>query len=109
MFDKRKLFLVWTLTLDVFRTQSNILDIWLSSEYISVLAIKYLPFIQNVNVLILVIYYHLFVGVVAAKDGNLTFMVGCKKADDFPVAEELLQHMAKNVVHCGTVGTGQVS
>lgn len=47
-------------------------------------------------------------GVVAAKDGALTFMVG-GKAEDFIVAEDLLKNMAKNVVHCGAVGTGQAA
>lgn len=47
-------------------------------------------------------------GVVAAKDGTLTFMVGGKQ-NDFLVAEELLSNMAKNVVHCGNVGTGQAA
>lgn len=35
-------------------------------------------------------------------------MVG-GKAEDFIVAEDLLKNMAKNVVHCGAVGTGQVN
>lgn len=47
-------------------------------------------------------------GVVAARDAALTFMVG-GKVDDFVIAEELLRNMAKNVVHCGAVGTGQAA
>jgi len=47
-------------------------------------------------------------GVVAAKDGSLTFMVGCK-VDQYPIVEDLLNNMAKNVVHCGSVGTGQAA
>ena len=48
-----------------------------------------------------------FSGIIAAKDGTLTFMVG-GKADEFTIAEELLNNMGKNVIHCGAVGTGQV-
>ena len=44
----------------------------------------------------------------AARDALLTFMVGGKE-DKFPEAKELLDNMGKNVVHCGKVGTGQVS
>jgi len=47
-------------------------------------------------------------GVVAAKDGTLTFLVGGKESD-FVVAEELLTNMAKNIVHCGGIGTGQAA
>jgi len=47
-------------------------------------------------------------GVVAARDGALTFMVGAEK-DDYDQVEVILQNMAKNVVHCGAVGTGQVT
>lgn len=47
-------------------------------------------------------------GVVAARDATLTFMVG-GKADDYALAEVLLKNMAKNVVHCGGVGTGQAA
>ena len=32
-------------------------------------------------------------------------MVG---GSNFPEAKELLDHMGKNIVHCGAVGTGQV-
>ena len=48
-----------------------------------------------------------FVGIIAARDGTLTFMVG-GKSENFPTAQDLLQHMGKNVVHCGAIGTGQV-
>jgi len=47
-------------------------------------------------------------GVVAARDGALTFMVGAKR-EEFEIAEVLLNNMAKNVVHCGAVGTGQAA
>lgn len=47
-------------------------------------------------------------GVVAARDGALTFMVGAKR-EDFEQAEVLLTSMAKNVVHCGATGTGQAA
>ena len=43
----------------------------------------------------------------AARDGILTFMVGCK-AEEFPAAEELLLNMGKKVWHTGDVGTGEV-
>jgi 3-hydroxyisobutyrate dehydrogenase len=47
-------------------------------------------------------------GVLAARDGNLTFMVGGPESS-FPAAEAILKHMAKNVVHCGPVGTGEAA
>ncbi len=47
-------------------------------------------------------------GVVAARDALLTFMVG-GPASHFPQAEALLGNMGKNVVHCGDVGAGQVT
>ena len=46
-------------------------------------------------------------GVLAARDATLTFMVGGEQ-ESFEVANEILQHIGKNVVHCGGVGTGQV-
>jgi len=45
------------------------------------------------------------VGVVAARDALLTFMVGGSKFDE---AKKVLENMGKNVIHCGPVGTGQV-
>ena len=45
------------------------------------------------------------VGVIAARDALLTFMVGGTKFDE---AKKVLENMGKNVVHCGPVGTGQV-
>lgn len=47
-------------------------------------------------------------GVKAAKEATLTFMVG-GKAEEFKAAEELLRHMGKNIVHTGSVGTGQTA
>jgi 3-hydroxyisobutyrate dehydrogenase len=47
-------------------------------------------------------------GVNAARQALLTFMVGGPESK-FPEAQEILQNMGKNVVHCGAVGTGQVS
>lgn len=47
-------------------------------------------------------------GILAAKSATLTFMVG-GPAQQFAIAEQLLEHMAKNVVHCGSVGTGQAA
>ena len=46
-------------------------------------------------------------GVVAARDGALTFMVGAA-LEDYERANTILENMAKNVVHCGPTGTGQV-
>ncbi|XP_074653147.1 3-hydroxyisobutyrate dehydrogenase, mitochondrial-like isoform X2 [Tubulanus polymorphus] len=45
-------------------------------------------------------------GVNAAKDGILTFMVG---GEQFDRAKPILDLMAKNVIHCGHVGTGQAA
>jgi len=45
------------------------------------------------------------VGVIAARDALLTFMVGGEKFDE---AKKVLENMGKNVIHCGPVGTGQV-
>ena len=48
---------------------------------------------------------YVLVGVVAAKDALLTFMVGGTKFDE---AKKVLENMGKNVIHCGPVGMGQV-
>uniref|UniRef100_T1ISS3 3-hydroxyisobutyrate dehydrogenase, mitochondrial n=1 Tax=Strigamia maritima TaxID=126957 RepID=T1ISS3_STRMM len=45
-------------------------------------------------------------GVIAAKSGSLTFMVGGDQKD-FNSAKELLDCMGTNIIHCGEVGTGQ--
>uniref|UniRef100_H2ZG45 3-hydroxyisobutyrate dehydrogenase, mitochondrial n=1 Tax=Ciona savignyi TaxID=51511 RepID=H2ZG45_CIOSA len=47
-------------------------------------------------------------GVGAAQAGTLTFMVGGEK-EDFDIAAKILDHVGKNVVHCGSVGTGQAA
>lgn len=47
-------------------------------------------------------------GVNGAKNGTLTFMVGCKK-DYFEEAKTFLSCMGANVFHCGAPGTGQTS
>jgi len=47
-------------------------------------------------------------GVGGAEGGTLTFMCGAELAD-FEAAGSVLQHMGKNIVHCGGVGTGQVA
>ncbi|CAK8672015.1 unnamed protein product [Clavelina lepadiformis] len=47
-------------------------------------------------------------GVGAAKGATLTFMVGGEK-EEFERAKEILQHIGKNVVHCGEVGTGNAA
>ena len=46
-------------------------------------------------------------GVIAARDATLTFMVGGSE-ENFAIAENILINIGKNVVHCGAVGTGQV-
>ena len=47
-------------------------------------------------------------GVNAARDAILTFMVGGSE-EAFQAAQEYLSHMGKNVVHTGPVGTGQAA
>jgi len=47
-------------------------------------------------------------GVNAARDGALTFMVGGPE-ESFPSTKAILDHMGKNVVYCGAVGTGQAA
>ena len=49
---------------------------------------------------------HTHTGVGAAKKGALTFMVG-GTTDAFERAKPLLDCMGKNVVHCGSHGSGQ--
>ena len=49
-----------------------------------------------------------FVGVNAARDAVLTFMVGGTEFA-YRTASEYLGLMGKNVVHCGPVGTGQAA
>ncbi|MEG0342024.1 3-hydroxyisobutyrate dehydrogenase [Acinetobacter sp. TY1] len=47
-------------------------------------------------------------GTLGAKDGTLTFMVGADEVT-FEATKPVLSLMGKNLVHCGTVGTGQVA
>lgn len=47
-------------------------------------------------------------GVNAAKNATLTFMVGGKESE-FEAVKEILFCMGENVVHCGSVGTGQAA
>lgn len=47
-------------------------------------------------------------GVNGAKLATLTFMVGGSEAN-FKRAQPVLQHMGKNLIHCGDVGTGQTA
>ena len=47
-------------------------------------------------------------GVVGAEAGTLAFMVG-GSAEDFAVAEPILAHMGKRIVHCGGTGLGQAA
>jgi 3-hydroxyisobutyrate dehydrogenase len=52
----------------------------------------------------------LILGTLGAEAGTLTFMVGSPDASIFQtVKDTLLTHMGKNIVHCGTVGNGQVA
>jgi 3-hydroxyisobutyrate dehydrogenase len=48
------------------------------------------------------------IGVMAAQNAALTFMVG-GTADGYALAEPLLKFMGKNVVHTGDPGTGQAA
>ncbi|KAK3731518.1 hypothetical protein QZH41_008537, partial [Actinostola sp. cb2023] len=47
-------------------------------------------------------------GITAAKAATLTFMVGGQK-EAFDQANTILQHMGKNVIHTGSIGTGQAA
>ena len=47
-------------------------------------------------------------GIVAAQNALLTFMVG-GPTESFDQAKAILDCMGKNVVHTGHIGTGQVS
>ena len=47
-------------------------------------------------------------GTIGAQAGTLTFMVGAD-AQVFEEVTPILQHMGKNVVHCGDVGAGQIA
>ena len=44
-------------------------------------------------------------GVVGAKDGTLTIMVGGNK-ESYALAEPILALMGKKVIHCGDLGAG---
>ena len=45
------------------------------------------------------------IGYLGAVAGTLTFMVGCEEKE-FSKAQEFLVDMGKNIVRCGTVGSG---
>nr|CAH0105723.1 unnamed protein product [Daphnia galeata] len=47
-------------------------------------------------------------GVMAAKAGTLTFMVGGPE-HEFANAKSILEHVGKNIVYCGPVGAGQAA
>ena len=47
-------------------------------------------------------------GVAGAAAGTLTFMVGADGDANFAAAQKMLAPMAKNIVHCGAMGAGQV-
>jgi hypothetical protein len=53
----------------------------------------------------LLIFYK---GVIAAKAGTLTFMVGGPEKE-FASTKSVLSNMGKNIVYCGTVGSGQAA
>ena len=48
------------------------------------------------------------IGINAAKDGTLTFMVGGKEMD-FNDAKPILGALGSRIVHCGDVGMGQAA
>lgn len=47
-------------------------------------------------------------GIVGARDGTLTFMVGSQETL-FPKIKDTLELMGKNVVYCGGMGSGQIA
>jgi 3-hydroxyisobutyrate dehydrogenase len=47
-------------------------------------------------------------GTAGAEAGTLTFMVGASPAH-FDLIKPILEHMGKNIVHCGDSGTGQIA
>jgi len=47
-------------------------------------------------------------GVMKAKSGELSFMVGAS-AEEFAAAKEILACMGTNIIHCGPVSTGQAA
>ena len=47
-------------------------------------------------------------GVIAAKAGTLTFMVGGFEKD-FPKTQNVLSGMGRNIVYCGAIGSGQAA
>lgn len=48
-------------------------------------------------------------GIGGAEAGTLTFMVGAPDMQTFEQASQILRLMGKNIVHCGSAGTGQVA
>ncbi|KAJ1888069.1 hypothetical protein LPJ66_008759 [Kickxella alabastrina] len=48
-------------------------------------------------------------GIMGAKAGTLTFMVGSQSEEDFARARVYLERMGKNVVRCGDLGAGQAA
>ncbi|ORX72746.1 3-hydroxyisobutyrate dehydrogenase [Linderina pennispora] len=48
-------------------------------------------------------------GIMGAKAGTLTFMVGSENAQDYDAAKVYLERMGKNVVRCGDLGAGQAA
>ncbi|OMH81570.1 3-hydroxyisobutyrate dehydrogenase, mitochondrial [Zancudomyces culisetae] len=46
-------------------------------------------------------------GIMGAEAATLTFMVGSRNEEEFELAKEVLQHMGKNVLRCGGLGSGQ--
>ena len=72
----------------------------------SLLLLGIICFLPSLSVIDVYCFF-LRLGVIAARDATLTFMVGGQE-ESFAVAEKILQNIGKNVVHCGGVGTGQV-
>ena len=46
-------------------------------------------------------------GIMGAKNGTLTFMVGSNSVEDFEKAKIVLEGMGKKIFHCGAPGTGE--
>lgn len=48
-------------------------------------------------------------GIMGAKAGTLTFMVGANSEEDFEKSQIVLNAMGKKVFHCGKPGTGEIA
>ena len=54
------------------------------------------------------LFESIFAGVMAAKAGTLTFMVGGPEKE-FASTKSILVNVGKNIVYCGPVGSGQAA